>query len=181
MVVDKGVVTTTGISASIPMMLTLIEAIAGHDRAGEVAADLGLTAWGARHDSGAFRQTRPFATAVLVNILAFWGHEQRGIALSPGMDEVSLALVADSWSRTYRSQALTFAGSPDAVVTRNGVRIVPDRIGTDMPAALPSFDIEGRPPAEALDQALDSIADRCGTGTAYVVAMQLEYPRHAVR
>lgn len=174
--VDQGVVTTTGISASIPTMLMLIEAIAGRDRAGEVAADIGLTTWDARHDSDAFRLTRPFVTTVLGNVLAFWKREQRGIALSPGMDEVSLALVADSWSRTYRSRALTFAGSPEAVITRNGARIVPDRIGTDVPAPLPSSAIGGKSPAEALDQALVSIAARYGVGTADVVAMQLEYP-----
>jgi transcriptional regulator GlxA family with amidase domain len=33
LVVDKGVVTTTGISASMPTALTLIEAIAGRDKA----------------------------------------------------------------------------------------------------------------------------------------------------
>ena len=121
--------------------------------------------------------TRPFATTALGNILGYWNREQRGIALSPRMDEVSLAPVADAWSRTYRSRAITCAGSSEAVVTRNGARIVPDRIGTDMPAALPSSEIEGRPPAEALDDALNSIAARYGTGTADVVAMQLEYPR----
>ena len=55
LVVDQGIVTTTGISASIPTMLTLIEAIAGHQRASAVADDLGLATWDARHDSGAFR------------------------------------------------------------------------------------------------------------------------------
>ena len=42
MVTDQGVVTTTGITASMPMMLTLIEAIAGREKAESVARDLGL-------------------------------------------------------------------------------------------------------------------------------------------
>ena len=46
--------------------------------------------------------------------LAFWNREQLGIELRPGVDEVSLALVADAWSRTYRSRAMTFAGTADA-------------------------------------------------------------------
>jgi transcriptional regulator GlxA family with amidase domain len=41
LVVDEGVVTTTGISASMPMALTLIEAIAGRDKAQAVGRDLG--------------------------------------------------------------------------------------------------------------------------------------------
>ena len=32
---------------------------------------------------------------------------ETGVRLEPGMDEVSLALVADAWSRTYRSTATT--------------------------------------------------------------------------
>jgi transcriptional regulator GlxA family with amidase domain len=60
-VVDQGVATTTGITASVPMSLILIEAIAGRDRAEAVGRDLGLAEWDARHDSSAFKLTRPFA------------------------------------------------------------------------------------------------------------------------
>ena len=42
LVVDQGVATTTGITASMPMSLTLIEAIAGRDKAQAVGRDLGL-------------------------------------------------------------------------------------------------------------------------------------------
>ena len=71
MVFDGDVVTTTGITASMPMILTLIEALAGRAKAESVAHDLGLEEWDARHASGAFRLTRPFATTVLLNRLAF--------------------------------------------------------------------------------------------------------------
>ena len=125
LVVDRGVATTTGITASMPMSLTLIEAIAGRDKAEAVGRDLGLTEWDARHDSGAFQFTRPFALTVMGNTLAFWNREQFGIELAPGVDEVSLALVADAWSRTYRSRAVTFAGTAGALPTRNGLRILP--------------------------------------------------------
>ena len=175
-VVDRGIATTTGISASMPTMLTLIEAIAGRDRAEAVAATLGLTTWDARHDSSAFRLTRPFVTTVLGNVLAFWRREERGIALSPDMDEVSLALVADAWTRTYRSRAITYAGSSEPVVTQNGVRVVPDRVAAEIPDQLPPSAIDGKPPAKALDEVLASIASRYGARTAGVVAMQLEYP-----
>jgi transcriptional regulator GlxA family with amidase domain len=48
MVFDGDVVTTTGITASMPMMLTLIEAIAGWAKAESVVHDLGLEEWDAR-------------------------------------------------------------------------------------------------------------------------------------
>jgi putative intracellular protease/amidase len=176
-VVDAGVATTTGISASIPMSLTLIEAIAGRQKAEAVARDLGLTEWDARHDSSAFVFSRPFALTVLGNVLALWNREELGLELAPGIDEVSLALVADAWSRTYRSRAVTFARTAGAQSSENGIRILSDRVVANWPSEhlLPAID--ARPPARALDDALHGIAARYGSATADVVAMQLEYPK----
>jgi putative intracellular protease/amidase len=176
MVMDGRVVTTTGITASMPMMLTLIEAIAGRAKAVTVARDLGLAQWNAQHASDAFAFTRPFATTVMVNTLAVWNREEIGIRLERGVDEVSLALVADAWSRTYRSHASTFAASLDAVESRNGIRIVPDRTAEGAQTRLPTFLAE--PPAHALDLTLDAITARYGNRTTAVVAMQLEYQRN---
>lgn len=177
MVSDGNVVTTTGISASMPMMLTLIEAIAGRTRAEAVARGLGLERWDARHASAAFTFTRPFATTVLLNGVAFWNREEFGIRLEPDMDEISLALVADAWSRTYRSRSSTFAVSSDAVRSRNGVRIVPDSTGVEWPKRNLASIFPDEKPAHALDLTLDAITARYGNRTADVVAMQLEYPR----
>jgi hypothetical protein len=82
--------------------------------------------WDARHASDAFSFTRPFALTAIGNMLAFWTHEQLGKEIAPGLDEVSLALVADAWSRAYRSRAVTFAGTGAAQLSRNGIRIVPE-------------------------------------------------------
>ena len=173
-VVDGRVATTTGISASMPMALTLIEAIAGREKAAEVARGLGLSHWDARHTSAAFRFTRPFALTVMGNTLAFWNRDDWGIELSRGVDEVSLALVADAWSRTYRSRALTFAAAPGPIESRYGVRVLPDRIGANRPAPQRLPAVSGQPPAHALNEALAQIDRRYGAATARVVAMQLE-------
>src|SRR5262249_7469833 len=133
LVVDNGVATTTGITASMPLSLTLIEAIAGRAHAETVAADIGVTRWDTRHDSGVFQFTRPFALTAIRNSVAFWKREQLGIELTPGIDEVSLALVSDAWSRTHRSRAGTFSRAGGDVVTRNGVRVIPDRHARDSP------------------------------------------------
>ncbi len=174
-VVDRGVAPTTGIPASLPMMLTLVEAIVGRAKAEAVARELGLERWDARHDSGAFRLTHPFAVTVLGNRLAVLGHERFGIALEPGLDEVSLALVADAWSRTYRWRVELLATSMSIVTTRNGVRLLPDRVTADG-KRLP-HEWASKRPTEALDEALQNIGGRYGQATAHVVAMQLEYPR----
>ena len=174
MVVDHGVATTTGITASMPMMLSLIEAIGGRRKATDVARELGMAAWDARHASESFDFTRPFATTVLGNTLAFWRREQIAIELRPGMDEVSLALMADAWSRTYRSKAVTFSATGAAVESRHGFRIIPDEnIATKHGNHVSALE---RKPADALDQTLADIAARYGERTADVVAMQLEYP-----
>jgi putative intracellular protease/amidase len=174
-VVDGDVATTTGITASMPMSLTLIEAIAGRDKAVSVAADLGLTHWDASHSSSSFAFTRPFALTAMRNTLAFWKHEKLGLKLELGADEVSLALVADAWSRTYRSRAVTFAADVNAGITRNGLKIIPDEIRASWDEGTQLEPLWERPPARALDGALAAIATRYGASTRNLVAMQLEY------
>ena len=159
------------------MTLTLIEAVAGRGRAETVARDLGLPHWDARHDSDAFTFTRPFALTAMGNTMAFWNRERLGIALRPGVDEVSLALVADAWSRTYRSQAISFAAQPGPIQTRNGIWLLPEQVTGQWDRERTIASIAEAPPAQALDQALTGIGQRYGTRTESLVAMQLEYPR----
>jgi transcriptional regulator GlxA family with amidase domain len=177
LVVDDRVATTTGISASMPMSLTLIEAIAGRDKARAIGREIGLAEWDGRHNSDAFTFTRPFALTAIRNTAAFWAHEKLGIELKQGVDEVSLALVADAWSRTYRSRAVTFARTASAVLSRNGMKILPDEVAADWPAGRRLPDIGDRKPADALDDTLQAIAARYDARTTDFVAMQLEYPR----
>jgi hypothetical protein len=110
---------------------------------------------------------------VIGNATMFWAKQDMGLELVPGMDEVSLALLADAWSRTYRSRALTFAGGER--VSRNGVRIVPDR--ADWAADNRLTGMKHGAPARVLDMTLLDIAAQYGQPTADVVAMQLEYPK----
>jgi len=173
-VVDRGVATTTGITASIPVSLALVEAIAGRARAEAVARELGVTRWNADHDSGAFRlDTRHVRTAA-GNWLAFWSHETVGLAVEPGVDEIALALVADAWSRTYRSQAMAVTTGMGTVATRRGLTLVPDRGAEGVDRMLSPLVTER--PAHALDVALEDIGGRYGRPTAAFVALQLEYP-----
>ena len=177
LVVGEEVATTTGITASMPMALTLIEAIAGRQQAARIAADIGLTHWDGRHASDAFRFDRGFALTAIGNTAAFWNREELGLELTPGVDEVSLALVADAWSRTYRSRATTFTRGDRPVTTRHGVSVLPAQAAASWPAERLLPPVADRPPARALDDALDGIGRRYGAATARFVAMQLEYPR----
>ena len=178
-VVDGAVATTTGISASIPLALTLVEAIAGPDKADAVAATIGIPQWDARHDSAAFGLSRDFVTTIMGNSLAFWQRETVGIAMQPGFDAVSLALAADAWSRTYKSAAFTTASAPQAVADFTGIRVIPDHVDSAAPGGL-AIELHDAAPGPALDDTLRAIGQRYGEATAHVVAMQLEYPRSPI-
>ncbi len=175
-VVDDGIVTTTGISASMPMMLTLIEAITDSQTAQRVARDLGVSSWGAEHDSGVFHFNRPFALTVMKNSLALWNKERFVLPLHADMDEVTLALVADAWSRTYLSEVATVSAGNAPITTQHGLQIIPDQT-IDAANSRTGLTIDPfTPPETALRQTLDAIAARYGKPTASVVAMQMEYP-----
>jgi hypothetical protein len=103
---------------------------------------------------------------------AFWRYETLALPIEPGVDEIALALTADPYSRTYRSRAVTLARDGAPVVTRRGLRVLPDRVGSsgDLPP------VASLHPARAIDTTLAAIATRYGQSTADFVAMQMEYP-----
>jgi putative intracellular protease/amidase len=179
LVVDRGMATTTGVIASMGMSLVLIEAIAGRERAAAVAEGLGIQRWGIRHRSAVYKFTRPFALTAMRNKLAFWNRDEFGIELTPGADEVTLALVADAWSRTFRSRAVPIAATMNAVESRNGMHIFPERLTADWPSNQLLEPVGDRPAVDALDDALNQITVRYGIDTSRFVAMHLEYTRQA--
>jgi len=173
-VVDRGVVTTTGITASMPVSLALVEAMAGPERAAALAAQLGVPGWDAQHDSAAFGLTARLAWTLATNKLAVWGQEDIALPLEAGMDDAALALAADAYSRTYRSQAVTTSNSRAPVRTRSGLLVVPDRISA---AGDGAWKVTQPPrPLQVLDAALQDISQRYGERTAEWVATQMEYP-----
>jgi putative intracellular protease/amidase len=173
-VIDRGVGTTTGISASLPLSLALVEAVAGSERAKALAAEVGAAGWSATHDSGRFHLTRDDAWGVIANtLLSLFGRDTVGIRVGEGGDLIALAFVADSYGRTYRSRAVVLGDHP--ITTREGLRVLPDAGGTvDVVVDLP----QGRPPAQALDTAIAGIEARYGKSTADFVRLQLEDAGH---
>lgn len=176
-VVDGRLASSAGISASIPASLALIESIAGHAKAVEVGAAYGITEWTPHHDSDAFR-IRPGTLWPLARVFVLnrWLHrrERMEIPLRPGMDDLSLALAADAWSRTGRGQAHGVAAAPE-VQGGSGLlwfaepAVAPGRARRlevrPAPAGVPVF-----------DDVLASIQHRYGRSTARGVAIDFEYP-----
>jgi RNA polymerase sigma factor (sigma-70 family) len=181
-VADGNIITTSGVSASIPISVALVEAIGGREKAERVAQFLGVKDWSAAHDSEQFKLTAGGLFTVLRNKAMFWRHEALGLEVAPGVDEISVALIADAYARTRRSTALAVARTDRPVLTRRGLTLLPERLsnGPDRPSAmLPLY--ETVPAAQALDRALEGIATRYGEATAAFVALTMEYPQKQPR
>ena len=172
-VIDGQVMTTTGISASLPASLALVEAIAGRHAAELTAQRLGLSTWKIDHDTSAFTLTADRIFLAAGNWLAVWRHEVVEMPVDGGFDEISVALMADAWSRTFRSEALATNVS-GAVRSRHGL-LMETEAGSELGRyVLPVY---AGTPASALDAAIEGIAGRYGAPTADFVALQFEYPR----
>ncbi|QPP50545.1 DJ-1/PfpI family protein [Halomonas sp. SS10-MC5] len=171
-VVDDRVVTTTGVSASIPVSLALVEAVAGAAQADRLALDLGIADFDAQHDSDVFGLSLELLLTLARNKLAFWNHERFEVPIEDGIDEIALALSADAWSRTYRSSAMTTHPSERWIRSRRGLVIEAE---TQVANAAVTLRPAIEPSAAALDDALMKISERYGMPTADLVAMQLEY------
>jgi len=176
-VADGNVITTTGVTASIPICIALVEAISGHEQAASLAQNLGVQDWSSQHQSQQFQLSAKHLWTALTNKLAFWSHQEIGIPIDTGVDEVALALVADAYSRTYRSQALALAASNQPVVSQRGLAIRPDRVQSAAQRVDHTLELQSdRPPVALFEMALQEIKQRYGSATAAFVALQLEYP-----
>ena len=170
-VIDRGVATTTGITASVPVTLALVEAIGGPGKAQAIAAELGVPSWDARHDSSRFGIDVRRGWQYLMNKAAFWRNETRVIEVHDGVDDVALALAADAWSRTGHVdvQAASISGP---VTMRSGLVLVAhppgdDRARTSLASSLT--------PIRQLDRTLCEIEERFGEAQREWVMLEMEY------
>ncbi|MCY1366033.1 hypothetical protein D9M69_529100 [compost metagenome] len=121
---DGKLVTSSGVSAALPVSLALVEAIAGPARAASLAREIGLSDWSPRHDSQAFAFGAGGYLTAAGNYLAFWRHESLALPLQPGLDEATLALRADAWARSWRTSVLATGSGP--VRSLHGLPLLPD-------------------------------------------------------
>lgn len=174
--VDQGVGTTTGVSASLPATLTLIDAIAPGMGA-HMAREAGLAGWNLGHASAPFALGPGDVWTVVRNSALWWRHTSIPIAVADGMDDAALALVADAWSRTYQSRAEAVAAQAGPVRLASGLRLYARTDAADYQRAvpMPASRHARQPAACALAHSLAAIAEHQGERTAGWVAKQLEY------
>ena len=110
------------------------------------------------------------------NWIAFWGHERIGVKVQSGVDEIALAFIADAYSRSYKSQAITVAQRPGPLRTKRGLYLLPDQVGDAL--KIDHFAPSPPPtePVHALDEVLRDIRCRYGERVSSFIALQLEYP-----
>ncbi|MEI1277836.1 DJ-1/PfpI family protein [Leptospira venezuelensis] len=175
-IADRKIITTTGITASIPVSLALIEAISGKVKASEVAASLGAKDWKPTHKSSDFYLSGKDMYIAAKNYLGFWNHHNLGVRVSDGTDEVVLALQADSFSRTYRSEVFSVSNQKQ-IRTKSGLLLLVDKNEAEV-ANLDSIleNMNGIAAAAAYEKNLSEIESKYGTNTAAFVALQMEYP-----
>lgn len=170
-VVDRGIATTTGITASVPTLLALVEAVGGGPAARQLADELGVTAWTPAHDSGAFGLGAARAVGYLAAKASFWRHQRWQVQAQDGMDDIALAFAADSWSRT--SHVTVTASGAGPVRLRSGLLLLTQAADASQARLLLA---EGVKPVQQLDRTLCEIAERFGVARAEWVRMELEYP-----
>ncbi|WP_253195015.1 DJ-1/PfpI family protein [Hydrogenophaga sp. A37] len=171
--VDRGVATTTGITASVPVALALVEAMGGRDKAAALAAELGANSWTPEHDSTPFALTVRRGANYLLNKAAFWSHEDWGVDVPEGMDDITLALAADAWSRTGRVSVRAESASPGTVRLRSGMPIAVNAAAPDTSSLPLAPDLK---PLQQLDRSLCEIEQRFGASRREWVVLEMEYP-----
>ena len=180
-VADGKIVSSAGVSASIPISFALVEAIAGHAHAAELARQMGVSEWGTQHDSDSFHfGLRSYAMYGAAIVSGWFGRSETvGVPVSTGVDEIAVALMADVYSRSYRGvKVWTVAASAEPVRTLGGLTLVPDRVvgSPGAPDRMLSAPRDTRS-MQVLDEVLDRVSAEYGRVAAASAAYDLEYAR----
>jgi putative intracellular protease/amidase len=101
-----------------------------------------------------------------------WVENARYVA--DGVDEIALALTADAYTRSGRAKAYAVAASPKTVVTRYGLKVIPDRARKSS-AVDRTVRVQATGSRPMLDAVLASIASDYGRATAFGVSLDFEY------
>ena len=169
-VIDGPVMSSSGVSASVPVTLALLEILTGQENARTTAEALGLDGWTPEHDSSRFSFNAGTIGLVVANVVRNPRRERLYVDVADGFDGVALALQADAWSRTYRSR-LSARNPQGIAVSEEGVHFLTETEGASDIVLSP----ESGPPFAVLDATLRAISHRYGVRTAELVALQLEY------
>lgn len=168
---DGPIISTTGVAASVPVSLALIEAIGGPAAARREADRIGVADWTAGHRTADFALTFGDYARAIGSLLAVWTHETAEAPVSDGVDEVALALRVDAWGRTFRTHILTTSPGPAPVRSRDGLVILPAAAPEPGRFVLPSADARA---GAQISESLAGIRRRYGAGAARLAVLGME-------
>jgi putative intracellular protease/amidase len=169
---DGAIITTAGVTASIPMSLALVEAIGGPGIAEATAQRFGLKSWGPAHRTADF--------AILPSDRAAAGAAQRKrqetteIPIDDGVDEVALALQTEAWGRSLRTRVLITRPGAAPIRSRHGLVILPD---AEPQAASHVVVVPDLPAVHVLNRTLDDMSARYGPAASRFAVLAMEYDR----
>jgi len=161
---DGNVITSAGVSASLPLASHLVELL----RAGR---EEDAHALGPAHDGERFAVRAADVAIAARNYLLPWRREVLGVPIADGVDELALGTTLDLLDRTYAVRTITEAAT-SPVRGRRGLRLVPDHVGGPAPATDRTIAIG----AGDFDSLLAGIEARWDAATRSFVALQIEYP-----
>lgn len=100
-----------------------------------------------------------------------------GVPVTPGVDEITLALSLNAYSPTGRSDAYALSATFAPVCARNRLTIYSERLpgGADVGIALPALD--DTLPAQIFDKVLDDIGQSYSAPTTERVALIFKFSR----
>ena len=169
---DGPLISTTGVTASIPVSLALVEAIGGRQAAMATAERLGVVRWDASHRTADFSLSRTDFMHAVVRVLAIWNHEKIELPVSDGMDEIDMALRGDVWGRSLRASVVTTSTDTAPVVSERGLVILPEHQPQPGRFVIP----EGTgTTVDRLDEAVDGMGRRYGPLGRRLALSALEY------
>jgi transcriptional regulator GlxA family with amidase domain len=169
---DGPIISTTGVTASIPASLALVEAIGGRAEALATARRIGVSNWGSAHRTADFAITGADYASAISGMAAVWTHETLEVPLADGADEIALALRADAWGRTFRSKVVSTRAGLTPTRGHNGLMILPE---AEPVKGRPLIPVRAGPPALQLESSLVDIGLRYGPGAARLARVGLEY------
>jgi putative intracellular protease/amidase len=169
---DGAIISTTGVTASIPMSLALVEAIGGHAVAKVTAQHFGVGVWGSAHVTANFVLEKTDYAAAVLAMSEVWTHETIEAPIDNGVDEVSLALQTDAWGRTYRTKVVTTHSGPAAIRSLRGLLIMPD---AEAVAGRYVIQSGSKPAVAKLNEAFAEMGRRYGPGATRFATLGMEY------
>ncbi len=171
-------ISTTGVSASLPVSIYLIAQIAGRDVADSIARLIGVTAWDPTHHTADFAVTKWMYVKGALNYLAWWRHDPIAVPARDGVDEIALALTLDAIPRTMRGRPFVQLDSGTTVTGRQGLRFVVEPGPRSVDAGVKVIRLPGAtvPPVDALRDVIARMREWYGSDAATLIEMGMEIP-----